>query len=428
MLALGREMRPDGSYIQREPMDVWVVSKDFSGSKSLLKEIASSCDELAELDPDFVVDAKQTTITFNTGRVISALPCSGAACRGKTGAVIGDEIAFWRQQEEVYGAAKLIADPNLGERRGYPILWITTPWESGSLAHQVMTDTSLPFRRWSVDIYQAVKAGFPIVPEEAFRELGIPELIDTEYKCVWARGGASFFAIDKLRDAQESSLPSNWTEYPAVYGVDVGGGRGRDNTAIVQWRIIGDECWVVGVLAFNDRKMHDQVATAYDWIKRFTPTSRAPAKVVVDQGVMGGDFIDDLTRALRGTKHVTVDGRSMNPIDQEAYAIAGRRALEKGALKIYSGDQSGPDEPGGDAEGARVLMLELSRLKSKPGNGGRLTFATPRDPTRGHCDRAWAALIGVESANDNSDVVQPARANPYSSSRFADSGAGRGFG
>jgi len=48
-------------------------------------------------------------------------------------------------------------------------------------------------------------------------------------------------------------------------------------------------------------------------------------------------------------------------------------------------------------------MLELSQLKTRPGEGGRLTFATPRDGT-GHRDRAWAALFGL---NDPLDAPAP---------------------
>jgi hypothetical protein len=51
-------------------------------------------------------------------------------------------------------------------------------------------------------------------------------------------------------------------------------------------------------------------------------------------------------------------------------------------------------------------MLEMSQLKARPGNGGRLTFATPRDPTKGHLDRAWAGLIGLEEADELTTRVQ----------------------
>ena len=421
MLLAGRELRPDGTFSQREPMDVHVVSKDFIGSKNLLREIGNASLDLAPLDPALTCTIQATSITLrSTGKIAQALPCSAAACRSNTGAVMMDEVAFWRQPEEVFAAAKIIADPNLSEPRGYPIMMVTTPWDSGSLAHQLFTDPERPYVRHRVDIYDAVKAGFPIDIERARVELGIPELFATEYECVWSRGGASFFAPDKLRDCQEDELPADWERAPCRVGIDVGGGRGRDFTAIVQWRLIGGVQWMVGVKAFNDLPIDVQVDTTADWLIGLDPTAHVDIRV--DQGVMGLDFIRLLQMALKSRRRTTIQGVAMGQSEQEQYAIAGRRLLERQQMRLYTGTQAG-----GDEHGARTLMLELSQLKAKPGQGGRLTFATPRDPTKGHCDRAWAGLIGLAEADDvATPILRPTRMP--SGGRWSGMAGSRGFG
>lgn len=421
--ALGRELRPDGSFVQHEPADVWVVSKDFPSSKGLLREIASVCRELEPLDPEFEVDAQATVIRFKSGKTATALPCSDKAVRSWTGFYLCDEVAFWRQVDEMWAAAKAASGPTLGEPRGYGMLLVSTPWDEASLAHRLFTDESFGFIRHSVDIYQAKADGFPIDIDRVRAELGVPELFASEFECKWSRGGSSFFPETKLRDAQEDNLPVGWEKAPCRIGIDVGGGRGRDFTAAVQWRDIASTQWMVGVKAFNNLPIDVQVEVIGDWVLGIDPAVHVDMRA--DQGVMGLDLIRLLSKKLKDRKRLTIIGVSMNPTDQERYAVSGRRLLERKQISLYTGKDAG-----GDENGARALMLELANLKSKPGTGGHLTFVTPRDPQRGHCDRAWASLIGLEDADDvNVQVNWPTSVQGRARTQGRWSGmGGRGFG
>lgn len=377
-----------------------------------------------------------TLLRMANGRSVEAISCSDKAIRGNTAAVVADEFAFWRQQEACWAAIKSVTDPNLKYPAGLPALFITTAWESGSLAHRIFTDDSFPFGRHSVDIYEAIADGFPIDAERAFEELGIPELIDTEYLCKWAKGGSSFFPESKLRDCQvdveivageeRSGLPDGWQKAPARLGVDCGGGKGRDFTAMVLWRLIGGVWWMTGVKASNVIGTVDMADIGADWmLDKDVVADSAELTIRCDEGIMGADFIRQLAKRLRQRKRTQIMGVGMNPIDQERYAVAGRRLLERGQLKLYTGTDAG-----GDEHGARALMLEMSQLKARPGIGGRLTFATPRDPTKGHLDRAWAGLIGLDEADDIAGAVTMPSTEQMrrllGGSRFG--GASRGFG
>lgn len=390
MHALGRELQEDGTWIQRAAMDVNVCSKDFPGAKDVVKKVAANCLEMGEHDAEInQAVIHETKIYFpSTGTTVQAFAPTSTGIRGRTGACVLDEFSFVKNQEELWGAAKISANATLGNPHGYPVLVICTPWEEGSFAHSIFRDDSFSFRnnRFSVDIYEAKKAGFPIDIDAAFADLGIPELIDTEYKCIWAKGGDQFFATSALRLCCEEELPYGWERAPTFYGIDVGHGVGRDFTACVQWRMIDDDYWITGLKAFNHLDFESQIDELAPWIRRW------PGEVRIDRGMGGISFLQVLTNRL-GTGRNKIVGAGMTGIDQEKYATRMRRILDSGQLKIYTGTR----EAGGDESGARVLMLELARMKVKKAAGGRLIIETPRDPLKGHCDRAWAAMLGLAS-------------------------------
>lgn len=420
MLAVGREMHKDGTATLREPMDVYVSSKEFKSAKDVIDKVGTNCREMAAAgDPDFASARIQgTRVHFpQTGTSIYAV--TRTSIRGSTGGVILDEFPHTPRQKELWGAAGLVSNPTLGNDKGYPKLIVGTPWESGSWAHEVFTSDTFPFRdnRFVIDIYEAVRQGFPIDPETAFAELGIPELIDTEYLCKWSHGGGSFFPPEKLRaqciddDVDLSNkekpreiraLPVNWEQYPCFHGIDVGGGpgvtgTGRDFTAIVQWRVIEDEYWVVGVKAFNHLEFEEQVEEITRYIRRY------PGEVRIDGGGGGGQqMLQVLPTRLAGQRNVSIRRASMDRLSQEKFAGKFKRLLEARQLKLYMGD-----EAGGDQGGVRALMIELARIKATMAGSGHLQLTTPRDPMEGHCDRAWAAMIGLSSTSINSYAVAP---------------------
>jgi hypothetical protein len=423
-MCLGRQLMDDGDCIAVKALSGIIVSKDFAGARLVLAKVAANLREMAAAGDDEarLVKVDATKITFLTrGTEVRALAGQGSTIRGNTGFVVLDEFAFVRNQEEMYGAAMPVANANLGDRFGCPVLMITTPWASGSLAHRLFTDKTVGIRQKSVNIYDAVSDGFPIDIAETFARLAIPELIETEYKCVWGKGGSQFFPLEKLlhcvRDdgreqdtgrrtatgekifetMEASGLPRGWERAPKWFGIDVGCGVGRDFTACVLWALIEDEYWILGVRAFNH--LDDptaQVDALAPWIRRH---GQAGCDVRVDAGVGGSGLIAGLRTRLAGSR-IDVIGCSMDRNAQESYAIKFRRLIDTGALRIYAGgefESSGSTATGGDVEGYRALCLELSQMKAKLAGSGQLQLETPRDEFRGHCDRAWAAMIGLSA-------------------------------
>lgn len=86
------------------------------------------------------------------------------AARGKTGHLYLDEFAFYRWQMEIWTGAlpSIESDPRLR------VTIISTPNGTADQYHSVWTDKDRfhTFSRHKVDIYDAVKAGYPADPEE----------------------------------------------------------------------------------------------------------------------------------------------------------------------------------------------------------------------------------------------------------------------
>lgn len=413
-MCLGRMVQPDGTFPEflpgtREPVPAMsgiIISKDYAAARGVIAKIAANVLELAKAGDVECQKAQigSSIIRFPTrGTEVRALAGQGSTIRSWTGFVILDEFAFVRNQEDVYGAASPVADSNWGAKRGYPMLFITTPWAEGTLAHRVHTDPSMGIAQMSFDIRLAKAQGFPIDIDQKFKELGIPELIETEYLCIWGRGGGSFFPLSKLLACKRDDgterriagsdrietfecvgLPQGWERALTFYGIDVGHGVGRDFTAIVQYRLLEDEYWITGVKAFNHLGYDEQLDELVPWIRK------APGEVLVDAGYGGKFLIDGLKRRLSGVKGCPVTGVHLDSKKQEALAIRLRRLIDNDQLRIYTGDAAG-----GDLDGYHPLILELAQIKGKMGASGRLQLETPRDELRGHCDRAWAAMVGM---------------------------------
>lgn len=459
--ANGQMVHPqNGDFWEEEPMSGIVISKDWAGAKDIIAKIGVNVRELAAAgDADCIAALPHifhTKVSFpSRGTTVEACAGSQTSIRGKTGFVILDEFAFVRNQEEVWGAVQPVHNPNWGSHKGYPVLIVSTPWEAGSFAHRLFTDENYPFHRFSIDIYEAERQGFPVNPAKVFKELGIPELIETEYLCKWSRGGESFFNMEKLRsclvddesrrlkdDANESSvitsgLPIGWQLSPCRIGIDCGGGVGRDFTAAVMCRFLQGKWWMVGILASNTKGTVEMAHDVAQWIlDKDIVDPTVHVEVRCDRGVMGADFVTQLHKELEDRSRSSVMGVDMTSADQEVYAIGSRKLLERGQLALYVGMDAMPKSSKLDDKiydnGTHNLMLELSRIKAKRGAGGRLTFTTPRDPLRGHCDRAWAFLMGLEGA-EGQDVRQLSqgqlvRLYDTVDSRWGNMADSRGFG
>lgn len=431
--AAGRQaVRGSSIYRQLEPINVHVVSKDWDGAKNLMQEIADACDSLAPHDSAFRIDATATKIRFlETGCEIKAHSCKPNRIRSSGGAWILDEFCFWPQAEAMWGAVRSAASATLKSGRGgYPMCIISTPWDADSLPFRIFTEGGVtaedwlngrrpdaegfPFVRHRIDIHDAVRDGFPIDVEAERQKIGIPEIFEMELLCKFRHAGQSFFPIAKLRDCQVfdptpdeegfeadgGGLPDGWERAPAYFGIDIGGGVGRDNTAIVQWRAIGDQDWVVGVRAFNRLDHVHQADVVEAWINSSAPAG-VPVTVAVDHGSDGKPMISELRRRFLSRRRFNVAGIGMSPSEQELHATKLRQALERNRVRIYAGTAAG-----GDDDGARAMMLELSAIKAKLA-GGKLRFETPRDPGKGHCDRAWAAMFGRSRMDGASSMGGP---------------------
>jgi len=386
-------------WIDALPIDVHIISATNAQAKNVLAEVALFVEKVCEREPRYRAEPKATTIEFATGARIIALSCKPSSLRTYTGAVLFDEFAFYQRPEEVWGAAKTIAASTLKEPRGYPVSAVTTPWAYGGFPHKIFTDETLGFRRQTVDIYTAEKAGFPIDIEQTRKECALAEIFAQEYECQWIKGGACFFDPDLLLNAEREDLPEDIAREPSFYGIDIG--RTTDLTVIVEAKRLGDVVWIVGIEALRNVHMDDQRDRAIATLGR--TDGHKLGRALIDRGGIGRDLSDHLERRFA----TRVKGVDFSQDTKEQMAVTFRSALESGRLRFWVGGES--------FEQVRSLRSELISIKAKAASGGKLAFETPRTAT-GHGDRAWAAMLAITAAGggrsaddygDSDDVPAP---------------------
>lgn len=360
------------------PFDVNVVSATTAQAKNVLAEIGDFVERAKGRDPRYAATVKATSIEFETGATIRALPCKPSSLRTYTGAVIFDEFAFYQRPDEVWGAAKNIAAATLKEPRGYPLMAVTTPWTHGGFAHKIFTDDGLGFQRQIVDIYTAKQAGFPIDVEQTRAECALAEIFATEYECQWLKGGACFFDPELLLGAEREELPETLAKEPSFYGIDIG--RTNDLTVIVEAKRLGDVLWIVGIIALRGMHFDDQRDRVVEALR-----GGKLGRALIDRGGMGRDLSDHLERKF-STRAKGVD---FSQASKEDLAVTFRRELEAGRVRVWTG---------GDAEQTRAMRIEMTSIKAKAATGGHISFETPRTVS-GHGDRAWATMLAVAAAS-----------------------------
>lgn len=375
-------------------------------SKTKRKKVTRHQDDLIFGDPS------ADRVRLANGAELRAFAANPRTIRSFEGHVILDEFGVMPYAAQIWAAAKPVSMATLGYPEGFTIEVIGTPCGDDTMFFELsMTDAGKNFSRHRVDIYQAVRDGFPLkgapagsseedklAAIEAIRsECGLQEIFDEEYCCIFNSSSSRYIpreVIDKatygpyqLRD----ELARYRSACAAFSGLDVAESSraGADPCALVRNYRLGyaPDGYVIG----KDQNywMDETVqtgrgvsfATQEEWVRQELNTHNVQ-RAAVDATGIGRDMAKRLVSEFR-ERVMAVD---FNIQSKEVMATRCKRLFEAGKQRI-------PD----NAELIRGL-LNLHRIVSR--DGSKPLFQMKRDTTKdgGHGDTAWALMLSQHAA------------------------------
>lgn len=383
-------------------------------------------------------DATMDICRLSNGAVLRAFAANPRTVRSFEGHVIGDEWGVMPHAQQMWAAMEPVARATLGNPEGFTIELLGTPCGDDNLHYEfAMTEAGKKFSRHRIDIYTAIRDGFPLkgLPkepeqrtEEAMQkaiaslmaECGLPEIFEQEYNCAFLSASTRFISIELVNEATyfdeeelKMQLIRNQTTRSRTVGHDVAASEAKsaDPCANVRNHAMGDPddpgrnfqslYWMDG-----DVKTGRGVsfATQEEWIAedlascprtcRMHATGfhkTAARRVGIDETGLGADIAQRLVRKW---------GDVILPVNftrqaKELMATKLKYLLEKKQQRI-------PD----NIELRRGL-LNLHRILRAHTN--KASFEVKRTNEGGHGDVLWALMLAQFAAEAGPVMAEPQR-------------------
>ena len=180
------------------------------------------------------------------------LPANPATARGYSGNLNLDEFAFHRDSKAIWAAVFPIVTRN----PEFKVRITSTPngkanqffelWERGE-----------GWSRHRTTIYDAVREGLQIDPEELERAIADPIAWQQEYLLEFVDEGSAFIPYDLILAAEADTLSDEWDPDQAYLGMDIA--RRRDLTVIWVDEVVGDVAWARKVIELHNTPFHAQL-------------------------------------------------------------------------------------------------------------------------------------------------------------------------
>ena len=352
-----------------------------------------------ELDDLLYVDADgvritQSTITLPSGERIIGRPANPRTARGFSMHVKLDEFGMHKDQDEIWAAAY----PSITSREIFRMDVMSTPGlrtddKFASLCQKALRgENDFAFRK--VNIYDAVRAGYPADIEKLKRNLADEDRWRREYLCEFVDEAGAFLTYDMIRGCGHEGIklelppaPDDWDEAtlgwdPAAGDVYVGVDIGRRKDLTVFWILqqIGDVLWTRGVMRFRNTPFARQMEIGK------TLFSRLPVRRVAVDATGMGMMLAEEWQVLFGSWKV----------EALTYTNALKSSLAEG-LKPFFDDRR-----------IRIpidssIQEALHSVQKLVTTAGNIRFAGERTPD-GHADEFWALANAVHCVTANTMV------------------------
>lgn len=372
------------------PMDVWFSSADESAAREYIRYSQQWAKVLRVGSEPFNVqvvedaDMKTFTITFATGKRITALSSKTKSFRSKGGKVVLDEFAFHEDQEEMWKAALPVVT------WGFPVRILSTYNGKGNRYFRMVEDAKRG-NDWSLHsttIIQAVDQGLAdrILQQDCTRDrrqqwldelratVGDEETWQQEYLCNPVDEATAYLTWDLIQSAEhpEAGLPAQYepSQNRCYLGFDVA--RRRDFSVLWVLEQVGDVLWTREVVSLKNAPFDLQESELDRLIRRYRV-----CRVCIDQTGMGEQLVER-ARRRHGSR---VEGVKFTNSVKQDLAQELKRRFEDRQLR----------------NPADKLMREsFHSVRRMTTSSGNVRFDAAHSEI-GHADHFWAAALAVHA-------------------------------
>jgi phage FluMu gp28-like protein len=376
---------------QIRPAPQCIVSAGGEQAKYFLTRVRSHLYPLAlafdKREPDVLLDDNKMSLRPFNGTWIRAFSANPAGLRGYEGDFIWDECGATPRAEDVWDAAKSIADAHLGNPTGYRVSVFGTPKGDTNLFHSFCRGKKAnAFSQHTVTIHDAHRDGFPFTESlEAMQRGMTSEKWKQEHEADFLTASQRYIGEELYDSAKVTVAPELMPQFalnaPRFGGNDVG--RVHDLSALCRLVLHDGKLWQDGLVQV-ERGM------AFDAQERWVGREVAGMnRLAIDATGMGMQYAERMVRA---------HGSRIEPVTftnalKEELATDLKLAMERGMLRLRADDTDLRDD---------VLLL-----RRQVTSAGNIRFDADRSADKGHADRAWALALAVHAAGGATKSLAP---------------------
>ena len=353
---------------------------------------------------------KSTEIVFANGSRVVAVPGKPDTVRGFSANVLLTEFAFFEQPALTWRAIlPSITNPLRGGEK--KVRLISTPNGKGDIFHKIVSEnyrgpgaeltTPLdPARKmkWSVHrvtIWDAVKLGLPVDPEQLREALDDPDGWKQEFECEFLDGSNVLLPYDIIAfaesaEAREFCDPAFFAAgTTAVYcGIDFG----RTNDPTICWTLekVGDVLWTREVLVLRGVSTPDQEAILASRMRR-------ASRVCFDYTGPGIGLGDHLVKPANGFGEWDPAKHLFGRIELCQFTVGFKREIFPKLRRAF-------EAPVKLRVPVSIAVREDLHAMKQIVRGGEYSYAAPRT-AEGHSDRCTALALALRAAGDGAGPI-----------------------